>query len=180
MRAVIMVVGSALALAACGSEPDEPKTADEVVAAADKLVKPRPGLYRSSAEIVDFDIPGVAPDQAARMREMAAGLQGQERTQCLTQDQADEGFRRIVRGLGEGDDGVSCEFSQFDAQGSDLDAKLTCSGPGDASSDMTIDGTVEAESSRMRMEMRQKSAAIPGGEMRMTMQVVSERVGECP
>ncbi|AKM07856.1 DUF3617 domain-containing protein [Pelagerythrobacter marensis] len=180
MRAMVLVVGGALALAACGNEPDEPKTAEEVIAAADKLVKPRPGLYRSNAEIVDFEIPGISPDQAARMREMAAGLQGEDTTQCLTQEQADEGFRRIVQRLGEGDEGVSCEFSQFDAQGSDLDAALTCSGPGGVSADMTIDGTVEAESSTMRMAMSQKSDAIPGGEMRMTMQVKSERIGDCP
>ncbi len=45
---------------------------------------------------------------------------------------------------------------------------------------MTIDGTVEEERSRMRMAMSQQSGAIPGGEMRMTMEVVSERIGDCP
>lgn len=180
MRAMIVVVGSALALVACGSEPDQPKTADEVIAAAEDLVKPRPGLYRSSAEIVEFEIPGIPPAQAARMRDMAAGLQGQAQTQCLTQAEADEGFKRVVRQLGEGQNGVSCTFSRFDAAGGDLDAALKCTGPSGVDADMTIDGTLEEERSQMRMEMSQQSAEIPGGGMRMTMEVVSERVGDCP
>lgn len=180
MRALFGVVGGALALAACGSEPDQPKTADEVIAAADDLVKPRPGLYRSSAEIVEFEIPGIPPAQAARMRDMAAGLQGQAQTQCLTQAEADEGFKRVVKRLGEGQNGVACTFSRFEAAGSDLDAALECTGPAGVDADMTIDGTVEKERSRMRMEMSQQSADIPGGEMRMTMEVVSERIGDCP
>lgn len=180
MRAMIMVVGCALALAACGSEPDQPKTAEEVVAAADKLVKPRPGLYRNSAEIVEFEIPGIPPEQAARMRDMAAGLQGEQTTQCLTQAEADEGFRRVVKELGEGQNGITCSFSRFDASGNDLDAALACSAPGGDDAEMTIEGTVEEERSRMRMEMNQQSDTIPGGEMRMTMEVVSERIGDCP
>lgn len=180
MRAVVMVVGGALALAACGSEPDQPKTPEEVIEAAGDLVKPRPGLYRSSAEIVEFEIPGIPPAQAARLRDMAAGLQGEDRTQCLTQAEADEGFRRVIRRLGEGQQGVTCSFSRFEANGNDLDAVLSCAGPDEVNAEMTIDGTVEEESSRMVMEMTQQSASIPGGEMRMKMQVASERIGDCP
>lgn len=179
MRAVVILVGGALALSACG-EADQPKSPEEVMAAAENLVKPRPGLYRSSAEIVEFEIPGIPPEQAARMRDMAAGLQGEQRTQCLTQAEADEGFKRVVKRLGEGADGVQCAFDRFDADGSELDAALTCTGPGGVDAKMTIDGTVEAESSEMRMAMSQSSPAIPGGEMRMTMQVSSQRIGECP
>lgn len=180
MRALVMVTGCALALAACGSEPDQPKTAEEVIEAADELVKPRPGLYRSSAEVIEFEIPGIPPEQATRMRDMVAGLQGEQRTQCLTEAEAEEGFQRVVKRLGEGQDGITCTFSRFDAAGNDLDAALTCSGPSGVDAEMTIDGTVEEERSRMRMAMSQQSGAIPGGEMRMTMEVVSERIGDCP
>ena len=69
MRAMIIVVGGAVALSACG-EADQPKSPEEVMAAAESLVKPRPGLYRSSSEIIDFEIPGIPPEQAARMRDM--------------------------------------------------------------------------------------------------------------
>lgn len=180
MRALVTIAGCALALSACGSETDEPKSSEEVMAAAEKLVKPRPGLYRSNAEIVDFEIPGIPPAQAAQMRDLAGGLQGKETTRCLTQAEADEGFRRVVKRLGEGQGGITCAFDRFDAAASDLDANLTCTGPDGVEATMAIDGTVEAESSRMRMEMSQNSPSIPGGEMRMTMQVVSERIGDCP
>lgn len=180
MRAMLMVAGGALALAGCGSEPDQSKTADEIIEAADDLIKPRPGLYRSSSEIIEFEIPGIPPEQAARMRDMASGLKGVETTRCLTQAEAEEGFKRAVERLGEGKDGVTCTFSRFEAAGSDLDAALACTGEGGVDMEMTIAGTVEEERSSMRMEMNQQSAAVPGGEMRMTMQVVSERVGDCP
>lgn len=180
MRAMVMVAGSALALAACNSEPDQAKTPEEVIEAAEDLVKPRPGLYRSTSEMIEFEIPGVPPEQAARLRDMAAGLQGEAQTQCLTPAQADEGFRRLVKRLGEGEQGVTCNFSRFEVAGSNLDAALTCTGPGEIAVEMTIDGTMEPESSRMVMEMNQQSAAIPGGAMRMKMEVVSERIGDCP
>ena len=69
MRTAIILVGGALVLSACG-EADQPKSPEEVLAAADNLVKPRPGLYRSSAEIIDFEIPGIPPEQAAQMRRL--------------------------------------------------------------------------------------------------------------
>ncbi|WP_374406134.1 DUF3617 domain-containing protein [Pelagerythrobacter sp.] len=180
MRASIIIVGSALALTACGDGADQPKSPEEVMAAADNLVKPTPGLYRSNTEIVDFEIPGIPPAQAAQMRDLAAGLQGEEQTRCLTQAEADEGFKPVVRRLGEGAEGITCAFDRFDADGSDLDAALTCTGSDGTEAHMTIDGVVEAESSSMRMEMSQSSPAIPGGEMRMTMKVSSQRIGDCP
>lgn len=180
MRAIVLATCAALALAGCGGEPDQPKSDEEVMQAADRLVKPRPGLYRTSAELIEFEIPGIPPAQAAQMRDMAAGLQGRDRTQCLTQADADEGFERVVRRFGEGQQGVTCAFTRFDAAGSDLDALLACTGQDGVQAEMTIDGTLEEERSEMRMAIVQQAAAIPGGEMRMTMEVTSERVGDCP
>ena len=169
----------ALALASCGSEPASPPSADEVVKAAENLVKPTPGLYRSTTNITQFEIPGLPPEQAAQMKGMIGSSANQTSESCLTRAQADEGFKSMAKQLGEGTQGVKCDFAKFDAAGSKLDADLTCTGPGGVNVTMEMDGDIEPTSSVMTMKMTQKSAAIPGGEVRMAMEVKSERIGDC-
>ena len=48
---------------------------------------------------------------------------------CLTEEEASKGFEDMVRGMGEADETAKCDFTKFDVDGSDLDAKMTCSGP---------------------------------------------------
>lgn len=167
-----------LMLAACGDGASDPKTADEVIAEAANLVKPLPGQYRSSAEMISFDVPGLPPAQADRLKEMAGGLSSSDQTFCLTQEQADQGFADTVRQLGEGDGKMSCEFTRFDADGSALDAALSCSGMG-ASATMDMTGELQPDRSKIRMEMSQSAGPIPGGSMDIVMEIVSERIGDC-
>ncbi|QYU68166.1 DUF3617 family protein [Leptolyngbya sp. 15MV] len=169
-----------LPVRACNDAPGTPKSADEVVAAAGNLVKPRPGLYRSTARLTQIDVPGLPAGQAEQMRAMMGGSEGQTSETCLTEEQAETGFRDFARQLGEGGPGASCEFARFDAAGSKLDAALTCSGPGGVAVDMTMNGTIERESSALTMTMNQKNSALPGGEMKMAMEVTSRRIGDCP
>ncbi len=175
----VMIPAGYLVLAACSGGSDEPKSPDDVLMEAENLVKPVPGLYRSDTELVDFDIPGIPPAQAAQIREMAGGLRGSGNNYCLTEAEAEEGFRNMAKRFSEGEQGISCNFTEFEADGSDLDATLKCTGPGGVDASIAMDGTVEPEKSTMRMQMSQKSPAIPGGEMRMTMEVKSERIGDC-
>lgn len=170
----------ALSLSACGSEPDAPPSADAVAEAADNLIKPTPGLYRSTASVTEFEVPGLPPQQAAQMKEMMGSAAAQSSESCLTAEQAEEGFKSMAKQLSEGQQGVKCEFDKFDAAGSKLDADLTCSGTGGVKVNMEMDGDIEAEKSTMSMKMTQKNAAIPGGEVRMVMEVKSERIGDCP
>ena len=170
---------AALLLAGCGDDPSEPKTADEVIAASKGLTKPRPGQYLSSAEVIDFTVPGLPADQAARMKEMMGGMAGQETSYCLTAAEADKGFEDAVRKMGEGSNGMKCEFGRFDVSGNDLDAELACTGPQGMNATMKMDGTMAAESSEMHMDMTQKAPGIPGGEMHIEMRMKSRRVGEC-
>lgn len=179
-RALPMAAAAVLAIAGCSSEPDGPPSAEDVAEAADNLVKPTPGLYRSTAKITQFDVPGLPPEQAAQMKKMMGSAASQTSESCMTQAQADEGFKSMARKLGEGQQGVSCEFAKFDADGSKLDADLTCKGPAGVNVNMEMDGTIEANQSTITMAMSQKNAAIPGGEVRMVMEVKSQRIGDCP
>lgn len=44
---------------------------------------------------------------------------------------------------------------------------------------MDMDGTIEPTRSAITMRMSQKNPQLPGGEMRMAMEVKSERIGDC-
>lgn len=170
---------AALALAACSSEPAGPPSAEDVAEAAENLVKPLPGQYRSTARITKFEIPGLPPEQAAQMKGMMGSAANQSSESCLTEAQAKDGFKTMAKQMSEGQQGVKCEFARFDAKGSKLDADLTCSGPGGANVSMGMNGDIEPTQSTMTMTMTQKDPSIPGGEVRMEMEVKSERIGDC-
>lgn len=179
MTRYLLIPLGALALASCGSEPTGAPSVDDVAKAAENLVKPMPGLYRSTTNITEFEIPGLPPEQAAQMKGMIGSSGTQTSESCLTPEQAEDGFKSMAKQLGEGSQGVKCEFAKFEAAGSALDADLTCTGPGGVNVNMEMDGDIEPTSSVMTMKMTQKSAAIPGGEVRMAMEVKSERIGDC-
>lgn len=176
----VMAAAAACALAACGEDPGEPKSVEDVAAEAENLVKPRPGLYRSTARVTKVEIPGLPAGQAEQMRAMMGGNEGLTSATCLTQAQADEGFRDFARQIGEGGQGAKCEFSRFDAAGSNLDAVMQCSGPAGVAIDMTMNGTIDRERSEFSMTMDQENPAVPGGTVSMAMSVTSQRVGDCP
>lgn len=171
-----------LALSGCGdksSDPSKPKTADEVIAEAGKLVKPQPGQYTTKATLIDFTVPGLPPEQADRMKAMMGDVAGKTSSYCLTKEEADKGFEESVRKLGEGEGGMKCTFDKFEADSGKLDAALSCSGKGGMKATMKMDGTVTPTSNTMHMDMTQEAAAIPGGKMHVEMRMESSRTGDC-
>jgi len=180
MTRALILTASILALAACGDkEPTGPRTADEVIAEAGKLEKPRPGQYETKVDLIDFSVPGLPKEQADAMKSMMGQNSQQTNSYCLTDAEASKGFEESVRKMTEGQGQMKCDFSRFEVDGGTIDAALTCKGPQGMTSDMTLDGTASAEASTMHMKMTQKAAMIPGGEMRMEMKMASKRVGDC-
>ncbi|WP_095012747.1 DUF3617 domain-containing protein [Tsuneonella mangrovi] len=170
---------AAFALSACNSEPKQPKTPEQVMAEAGKLAKPQPGKYETSVELIDFSVPGLPPQRADMMKQRMRNVVGQGETYCLTKEEADKGFEEMVRKLGEGEGGLKCTFDKFDVNGDALDAAMTCTGQQGMTSAMKMDGTVSTTSTSMHMDMTQKAAAIPGGEMHMELKMDSKRIGAC-
>lgn len=178
----IAVPALALLLTACGEEavePGDPKSIDEVVAEAENLAQPQPGLYRSTTELVSLDIPGAPAAMADQLRSMMGSQFSQSSESCITPEQAERGFEDQYRQIGEGMNGMSCEFEQFDVDGGDVDARLACSGPQNTTATLTMDGEVgeTRQSVDMAMEMRQPQ--LPGGSMDLRLTVLTERIGDC-
>lgn len=152
---------------------DGPISMDEAAKRAAGIVKPQPGRYRASVEIVDVAMPGAPPQVLEQVKQMQArGAQSQEF--CLTPEQAEKGFAEMVRQANAKD---ACTFSRFNVQGERIDAEMTCSRPGQGTGRMTMQGTGTRTSSDLTTKMNIEA---PGGNtMMMTMRSRQQRIGDC-
>jgi hypothetical protein len=178
-RSLAIAVLATVALASCGKEEKKPVSSDRVIAEAGELAQPQPGQYETSVKMLDFSIPGIPAEQAEKLKGMMGNVGDQTTSFCLTPEEANKGFEESVRKMGQGQGGLKCDFNKFDVEGAKIAAEMTCSGAQGMTSEMTIDGTATAQSTSLHMAIRQKAAMIPGGEMRMEMQMDSRRTGEC-
>jgi hypothetical protein len=162
-------------LAGCNAG-DEPRTQQEAEEVARQMVKPKPGLYRSTSKLVSFEVPGMPPAQAEQMRQMFSTT-AQGREYCLTPEEANEGMEGALKKLADG----QCTYDRFNADGEVLDAKLTCDTGRDMKATIAMKGTMSAEGSQMRMEVEQSMPGAPGGAaVKMVAEIASERIGDCP
>lgn len=171
---------SSLALASCGGDsdgttadsgPSENLSAEEVAERTrDSGIKPEPGQYRVSMEVLEVSIPGAPQGAADMMRSM---MGGQTHQYCLTQDEVDEGFENMARQSQEGD----CTFDRWDINGGDFDGKMTCDVPGQGAMTMTMTGTGSPTRSEVNMTMQGDMAGM--GQSTIRMKATHERIGDC-
>lgn len=175
--AAASVLALSAGLAACNKEPapEAPKSVAEVVKESAALPKPLPGLYRSEVELVSLEAPGMPPQMADQMkRAMASRQSGQEF--CLTGEEAEKGYEERVKKLAGK---PNCAFDRYSATGGALDAQMSCTAEGGIKSVLTMKGTMTPSGSDMTLGMTQSGSEMPGGSMKMTMHVKSQRVGDC-
>ena len=171
MQRLIPVAGL-LALAGCG--PSAPRDKD-VLAQGAKLVKPLPGLYRSSTRLTAFELPGADPETADTMRDKFSRILPQTSDFCLTPQAAAHGFEDMLRHTQQGD----CTFERFDADASRLSARMHCRS-GQVASEVTVEGTGARDRSHVSIEIAQLGSKIPGGSETISLEVDNRRVGDCP
>lgn len=189
-------LAAALLLAACGGGTDDRTAAagggDEaggadkagevsgttVASRAEGLVQPRPGEYRTTMELLDFQMPDV-PGMTEQMKQQMRATMGASLTQshdfCLTPEEAKaNGPRQMAEKLAKSD----CTMKRFDISGNTIVADMSCPGAnGAGASTMRMEGQMNAEGSDMTLAMEQE---VPGrGAIRTKMRVTSERTGEC-
>ena len=170
-------LAASLVLTACGSsDPDTDGdgtiSMEEAQASmeASGAVKPQPGQYRASVELVDFQVPGAPPNA----KDMMQGMFQRSFEYCLTPEDAENGFEEMARSSQDGD----CSFESFEANGNDIDAVMVCSGTGMGNMRVTLDGSGSETSSVMTMSMQGNMGG--QGEGSMTMRTRHERIGDCP
>ena len=178
-RTVVFAVAM-LALAGCNqhkaAEPaQDGASAAAPAAAGGGLPHPQPGLYRSTVKLVSMEAPGLPPAMGEQMKAaMARKSEGQ--TYCLKPEEAERGYESRVQQLA-GRPG--CAFDHFTTTAGKLDAGLTCASPQGVKAVIGMQGTMTPTVSDVTMRISQSGPQVPGGGMTMTMQVRSERIGDC-
>ena len=172
-------LAAAILLAACGSgdadaDGDGDVSAAEVAAEAEGLVQPRPGQYRASLELLEFDAPGMPESAKEQMQQIFASGLAEGNTFCMTEaDVAQGGPEEMVKNLAEGD----CTMNSFNVSGGTVVADMQCPVEGGGTSKVRMEGRMGAEGSTMTMDMSQDVPNV--GATAMKMRVTSERIGDC-
>ena len=164
-----------LVLASCsggaGEDTAGEVSADTVVERARDIARPQPGLYRSTTEIIEFDIPGAPPEMKAMLRNSAVSARPTE--YCVTAEEAEKGFEDAIRKSQDGD----CDYKRFDVDGGKIAAEMTCRQDG-RTVGLTLSGEGDSTSSEMAMTMKTDMGELGAGTIRAKSR--SERIGSCP
>lgn len=169
---------AAFVLTACGGGADEAAdgeglTADEMAAEAEGMVQLRPGQYRASLELLEFEAAGL-PEGAMQQAQQIYGSGLTDHTFCMTEeDVAQNGPEQMVRNLADSE----CTMQSFDASGGSVVAEMQCAMEDGVTSRMRMEGQMTADGSTMTMDTTQNIPSL--GETHMKMRVTSERIGEC-
>jgi hypothetical protein len=176
MRTVhALPLAAAILLAACGGneEAAEGVAAGDAAEEAAELVQLRPGEYRVSLELLEFDMPGLTDEAKQQAQQFySSGLTGH--TFCMTpQDAANNGAEQMVKSMTDSD----CTTKSFNVSGGSVVSEMQCAMDGGITSTMRMEGQITTESSTMTMDTTQ---TVPGaGETRTKMKVTSQRIGDC-
>jgi len=135
---------------------------------------PRPGQYRTTLELVLFEVPGAPEEQLAPVREAFVEELTAGNDFCLAADPTGDTLRRnMVENLAEGD----CTFGRFQATGPTVSATLTCTREATDRGRVTIDGRIWVENADLNMNLEQNFAGL--GPTRIVVRARSARVGDC-
>jgi hypothetical protein len=181
MKPAYSLFAGALALTACNKSPEvnaKNATPTEVAqkvreSGADQSFV-RPGLWQSKVTIEQFDMPGMPPEMASRMKAMMAQNQEHGFRTCLTAEDVKKPKEDFFAGKSN-----ECRYDHFTMGGGKIDAVMHC-GKGDGSQTMQMAGTYSPDNYQMEMSTKVEAADRGARAMQMQMRVESSRVGECP
>lgn len=173
----LALLAPVLVLAACDSGPEmsvENATPEEVAAkmkesgVATDLRKP--GRWKYTTTIVDVQSPSMPAEMLEQMRTMMGNGQTMER--CVTQDEID----KVDAFVGQNDS--NCTFEKYEVGGGTVSGKARCE-QGGMKQVMTMDGSYTPSSSDMTITSEMSGGPGPAGDVKMKMNIKSERVGDC-
>ena len=173
-------LAAAILLAACGGDADTDAdgtvSGEEVAAEAAGAIRPLPGQYRTSYEMLEFSAPG-APEavQQAMQAQMGGAAEVAKPTlSCLTPEQAAaNGPEEMAKQIAEG----NCTVARFDVSGGSVSSEMQCSGADGINTKVQMDGQMTSTSTTMTMTTE---VDVQGQKVVTKARVTSERVGDCP
>ncbi|SMP61928.1 Protein of unknown function [Novosphingobium panipatense] len=174
----MMAALAGLALSGCGSEDTAdgaPRSEADLKKEVAKLDAPEPGQYRQVLEVTRLDLPGLPPEAAEQMKTAMADKQ--ETLVCITQADADKGYRDMFKDVRKGSE---CAYSRFEVNGGKLDAQMDCKAAGQGQMVMKLAGTLGPNRSDVTIDVDPVGNPLPGQGMKMTLRLTTTRVGDCP
>lgn len=179
MRSIhTLPVAAAIALAACGggdTVEDPANNPDAVARAMADLPNPEPGEYRTTGELVKLEVPGLSEQEMQMMQGMMGAVFAEPQTQCLTPEQAEEGYKAFIDGMSQSND--DCTMESFETTSSGFAARMVCADGSGNSGTMTYEGEVTGDSLDVTMTVDGTEPSL--GTMHMVVRMNSQRVGDC-
>ena len=179
MKHVLYAVAAAAALTGCNKSPTvdaknatPEEVANKVAASGADEDMVRPGLWHSKVTIEKFEIPGMPPEMAQKMKSAMAQGKVHDSETCLTP----EDVKKPKEDFFAGKD-TQCRYDHFTMGGGKIDALMHC-GKKEGGQTMRMAGTYSPDSYQMQMAT-ETSGEEGMGAMQMQMRVESKRVGEC-
>src|SRR4051812_15708704 len=167
-------------VAACNKSPQVHEKDASVAEVAQKVRESagdqafvRPGLWESKVTIEKFDVPGMPPEMAQRMKTMMAENQEHGFQNCLTAEDVKRPKEDFFAGKNN-----QCRYEHFTMGGGKIDAAMQCGGKDGGTQVMQMAGTYSPDSYQMQTAMKLSGAGAQGG-MNMSMRVEAQRIGEC-
>ena len=180
MKAIVLSIACAGALAACNKAPQVQEKDASVADIAEKVRQSgadqsviRPGLWQSNVTIDQFDAPGMPPDMEQRMKTMMAERQEHSFETCLTREDVKQPKEDFFAGKNN-----ECRYEHFTMGGGKIDAAMQC-GKGNATQTMQMAGTYSPESYQMQTSINMAAGSGSEGAVSMKMRVEAQRIGEC-
>jgi hypothetical protein len=178
MKYVLLFAAGAITLGGCDKSPKvdaknatPAEVAQQVRESGADQSMVRPGLWQSKVTIEKFDVPGMPPEMASRMKTMMAENQPHDFETCLTPEDVKRPKEDFFAGKNN-----ECRYEHFTMGGGKIDAAMQC-GKGQR---MQMAGTYSPD--RYQMQTSMTAAADKGDPqsgMNMQMRIEAHRVGEC-
>jgi hypothetical protein len=172
---VVLPIAALLALSACGSSDDEATDAagGGDIAVSEDGPMPQPGQYRTTAELVEFNMPSAPPEAAQIMQQAFSQGAMEANSYCLTPEQASTSREDMLKSMAES----NCTVDTFTMAGGRINATLSCPTGQGVSGQVTMAGTMNESGSDIEMSF---TTQVPDmGDATIRMRMKSERVGEC-
>ncbi len=180
MKRVALIAGMA-ALAACNKSPQVDAKNASVAEVAQKVREAgadgsfvSPGKWQSKVTIEEFEVPGMPPEMAQRMKATMAKFQNRSFETCLTKEEAKRPKEDFFTGRND-----RCRYDHFTMGGGKIDAQMRCGGESGGTQVMTMVGTYSPDAYEMRMAMTREGGPPSAAGTTMKMRIEAHRAGEC-
>lgn len=180
MKPSSCLLAAALTLGGCNKSPEvqaknatPSEVAEKVRASGGDQSFVHPGLWQSKVTIEQFDMPGMPPEMASRMKTMMARNQEHDFETCLTPEDVKKPKEDFFAGKHN-----ECRYEHFTMGDGKIDAVMHC-GKGGGAQTMQMAGTYSPDAYQMAMSTKVESDEKDVQAMQMRMRVESKRVGEC-